>query len=125
MNKSLCINRIYPNLVDQIDFEVVDNGEQVVEWYNNLPQPTEAELANVWPDILKNEKKREMEFAFVTECEKDFSSPFLLVAALKLNEASDRTKLNNLDTRLKKLKTKYQEIENAPREEASIRQIGW
>ena len=52
MELSLAIKHIYPSLTD-VDFLVQDDGNwPYIKWYNTeIPQPTQAELENVWAEL--------------------------------------------------------------------------
>lgn len=68
MNTKRCIEKIFPDAVDGVDFEVVDNsdgkGIVIVEWNLPDPQPTEAELNTAWvtveDDIAREGIKRQL-----------------------------------------------------------------
>lgn len=60
---TLAIMHIYPQLVPFQDFSVFQDatGTQTVKWNNNNTQPTQAQLDSAWFEVLKKQKKDELD----------------------------------------------------------------
>ena len=50
-----CVLKLFPDAVDEVDFEVGDNGRgsgpQITQWNSPNPQPTQEELEAAWLDV--------------------------------------------------------------------------
>lgn len=70
MNHYNCIKKIYPEIRDS-DFLLYDDldekGVYIKKWIYSQPQPTQAELKAVYPQVLKEQKLRELKRSIASQ----------------------------------------------------------
>ena len=56
-----CVQELFPNAVDEFDFEVMDdgNGPRVTQWNLPDPQPTQEELEAAWSATVQGKIAKE------------------------------------------------------------------
>jgi hypothetical protein len=76
MNMEKVILKIYPDIVPNVDFFVIDegNGAEIRQWTYTQPIPTDEQLETAWLIQMKEEKMKELNSAYSNELMNGFTT---------------------------------------------------